>query len=116
MAENPLSILIDRELSSVEFVRDYIQFHFDGPTITAITDPELIIVGTTYKRESQEFCNMMISCIGKAVATAEVKEGDAIRVNFKNDSMLYISLNPDDYISAEAAWFHGENSTDLWVW
>lgn len=31
--------IIGRQLSSVEFVQDYVQFRFDGPCLTAITPP-----------------------------------------------------------------------------
>ena len=31
----PLSVLVGRELAAVTFVRDYFQFAFDGPGLTA---------------------------------------------------------------------------------
>lgn len=116
MTENPLSILINRELGSVEFVRDYIQFHFDGPTLTAVTNPELIIDGKIIKRESCEFCNLLLCCIGQIVSMASVKEGDAIKVEFNNGSILCISLKQEDYKDAEAAWFYLDNSATWWIW
>jgi hypothetical protein len=117
MTENPLSILINRELSSVEFVGDYIQFRLEGSTLSVYSDPVLIIGGRIYKRESQEFCNLMVSCIGQVVEMAEVKEGDAIKIEFKNGSMLYISLKPEDYKDVEAVWFDDvNNSGNWWIW
>ena len=39
--EPPLSVLIGHQLSSVEFVQDYLQLRFDGPCLTAVTHPRV---------------------------------------------------------------------------
>ena len=34
--------LVGEELSEVAFVRDYVEFHFDGPVLRALADPEQV--------------------------------------------------------------------------
>src|ERR1700686_1222650 len=41
----PLEKIVGEQLSSVEFVQDYVQLHFDGPTITAFVWPTLNLGG-----------------------------------------------------------------------
>jgi hypothetical protein len=41
--EPPLSVLLGRQLSAVEFVQDYLQLRFDGPCLTAITHPRVSV-------------------------------------------------------------------------
>jgi hypothetical protein len=43
IAEKPLSMLIRLQLSSVEFVQDYLQLHFDGPCVAAVTHPRVSV-------------------------------------------------------------------------
>jgi hypothetical protein len=40
---NPLLILQGQELNGVTFIRDYIQFQFDGPVLNAYTLPTVVI-------------------------------------------------------------------------
>lgn len=117
MNANPLSVLINRTFSSIEFVGDYIQLRFDGSTLSVYSEPKLIIDGEIYKRESVNFCNLMISCIGQNIVMAEVKEQDAINIRFENGTIITISLRPEDYDGVEAAWFDDTGETgDWWVW
>lgn len=42
-ARQQLVRLLDAELNAVTFVRDYMQLHFDGPTLDAFTMPTVIV-------------------------------------------------------------------------
>ena len=37
--------LVGEELAAVAFVRDYVEFHFDGPVLTSLTDPIAVVDG-----------------------------------------------------------------------
>ncbi len=113
--ENPFSELINDELSSIEFVRDYIQFRFDGPVLTAITDPEILVNGISHKRESKDFCNLLLECIGQIIVSATIEEGKSIVIMFGNKYSLFISLTPESYVTAEAATYR-DKVNELWVW
>jgi len=45
--ERTVESLAGEELSAVSFVRDYVEFHFDGPVLRALTNPRVEIDGET---------------------------------------------------------------------
>jgi hypothetical protein len=47
---NPLELLEGTQLSSVEFVQDYVQLRFDGPTLTAVTPPRVCVMNQWFER------------------------------------------------------------------
>ena len=50
--EHVLQSIVGKQLSSVEFVQDYAQLRFDGPTLTAVTQP-IVEVGSEAFRWSE---------------------------------------------------------------
>ena len=40
--------LVGREVSAVAFVRDGVEFHFDGPILRSRTDPQVVVGEATY--------------------------------------------------------------------
>lgn len=114
--DQPLGVLPGRELSSIEFVRDYIQFRFDGPCLNAITDPYLVISNKIYMRSTPGFCDTILGFIGLPVEAAEVIADEEIRIGFLGKKNLIISLKPEDYVTAEAAIFY-DGSGKVWaIW
>jgi hypothetical protein len=113
----PFNILIGEELSSIEFVRDYIQFRFDGPCLTAITDPYIIIEHKQYSRTDTGFCDILLGFIGLQVAETSLRESEIINIHFSGGRSINISLLTEDLQgrSAEAVNFtdgHG----GMWIW
>ena len=91
-----LSGLVGRELAAVTFVRDYVQFSFDGPVLTAVVDPVLHIKDQQYRRGDREYCNLLIRFINKAVTRASAENGKEMVLGFGNDSYITISLRDED--------------------
>ena len=108
---NPFLLLSGRELSSVEFVRDYIQLRFDGPRLTIITDP---VVGNSteeYARINPNFCNMLCRLIGHPVKDISLNEENII-LYFLDDQIIKIFLHSE---TGEALIFDDENGK-TWIW
>jgi hypothetical protein len=112
---NPLQSIVGLDLSSVEFVRDYIQLRFDGPLVTAYTLPIIEVNTETFTRDKPGYCDLLCSCISKVVVNACVYEGEQILVEFDNGIRLKISLNDKDYQNTEALIFR-QNDEAWWVW
>jgi hypothetical protein len=104
-----LSVLVGSPLSSFEFVQDYLRLRFDGPCLTAYTNPVLHCGDTLLTWDDQGYCNALRSLITHAVSSVDVRYEDAIEVVFDNGVALTISLAPDDYTTAEAALFQSED-------
>jgi hypothetical protein len=112
-----LNILIGEELSSIEFVRDYIQFRFDGPCLTAITDPFIILGQQQYSRTDAGFCDLLLGFIGLPVEETSLRENEKICIRFPARRSINISLRTEDLIgrSAEAVNFD-DGHGGFWVW
>lgn len=111
----PLDSLVGHELSSVEFVRDYIQFRFDGPCLTAITNPVVYIGDVSYKWGQPGYRDILCDCINAKVHKTFVSEGKELRLEFNHEVCVVISLKAEDYIGAEAATFDDDQG-GFWVW
>lgn len=111
----PLSMLVDRQLSAVTFVQDYIQLWFDGPCLTAITDPRILTGEIEYGKNTYGYRDALCERIGQVVSESVVIEGKEIRIKFCDGVSLAISLHPEDYYTAEAAIF-ANGSGETWVW
>jgi hypothetical protein len=110
-----LDILIGRELSSVEFVRDYIQLHFDGPSLTMVTNPVIYTADFSYNWDMPGYRDALCDRIGTVVSKAFVVEGEEFRLEFDDSSCVVVSLREDDYVGAEAILLHN-GPNELWVW
>ena len=113
----PLNLLIGVELSSIEFVRDYLQLRFDGPYITVLTEPLIIVEHKEYSRRDEGFCNELLRFIGVPVEKTLLREGQTISLHFPSGRSIIISLRPEDLKgrSAEAVNFN-DGAGGLWVW
>jgi hypothetical protein len=99
------SSIINRELSSVEFVRDYLQLRFDGPTLTAFVWPSLLDGHNERKFGEVEYRNMLCSLIGQRVIEAYLEPGTAVYLRFEDQTSLSISLKKEEAMGAEAGHF-----------
>lgn len=113
--QNPLDNLINYELASVEFVRDYLQLHFDGPTLTILNDLFLVAENQKTDRSATNFSYTLISCIGSKIISTKLIVGDTAELAFNNDLKLVISLKADDYVGVEGIIFDAKEK-GYWIW
>jgi hypothetical protein len=112
---NALRILEGTNLSSVEFVQDYVQLRFDGPCLTAITRPRVHVADHSFDWGMAEYRNALCERIGKVVERTSITEKVELTINFEDDSSLSLSLRPEDYRAAEAAIFtYPPHKTYVW--
>jgi hypothetical protein len=104
------------QLSAVTFVQDYLQLHFDGPMITAITRPLVIVGDASFAFGEPGYRDQLCGLIAKNVARAYVRPGDRLQIEFKDFASLIVSLKPDAYRAAEAVIF-SDGKTEQWaIW
>ena len=102
--------LIGEQLSSVEFVQDYLQLHFDGRTITIYVWPEI-------QNEEDNFCfgedryrNELCAFIGLEVKDLYYQDKDYLVLLFKETkSSIKLNLDPSNPdVVSEIAIFNDE--------
>jgi hypothetical protein len=87
--------LAGEELGGVHFVRDYVEFYFDGPVVRSLSSPIVRNGG----REQARFPapgsrDGLCALIGLALAEAEVREEEAIYLRFKGGAEVVIPIGP----------------------
>lgn len=107
--------LVGREVSSIEFVRDYVQLRFDGPCLSAYTLPVVQTPDRVLSPSSEGYAEALIGFIGKRMETAESREGERIQCRFSDGVSFAISLRSEDYRAAEAAMLTTEEK-EIWTW
>lgn len=101
----PIERIIGEQLSSVEFVQDYVQLRFDGPTLTAFTWPVLRVGGMTIRLGDSRYRDRLCERIGRRVSAASFREADVISLTFDDGVEISISLKPGDLVGPEAGYF-----------
>jgi hypothetical protein len=103
----------DSELAGVAFVRDYIEFYFDGPILRALIDPT-VTIGNHLSRSSDEgWRNTLCSLIGKKIKTLSIEENATCELVFVSGEIVSIDLATGE---AESVHFVRGPNQPLQVW
>jgi hypothetical protein len=112
-----LKFIENLELAGITFIRDYIQFLFDGPILNAYTLPEIKIENKIIAFKDFGYCDAVCSLIGKKIISADENEKEQkIMIKFESDAVLIISLKPEDRNCAEAVMLRLETEGKWNVW
>ena len=109
-----LTQLVGHALSSVEFVADYVQLHFDGPTLTAYTPPTVNSGAESKVWGESGYRDALCSQIGCRVERIAVDQGQQVSIVFESRATVLISLRDDDYCGPEALQFSLDKDR-IWV-
>ena len=115
VTEQPLSILVDCQLSSVEFVQDYLQLRFDGPCLTTITHPRVHVGNKWYMWGIPGYRDQLCERITQVVSRVSLIEDQELCIEFDDHTCIAVSLRQEDYRAAEAARFD-DGQGGYWVW
>ena len=113
-AEGLLQEIVGRQLSSVEFVQDYLQLRFDGPTLTAVTLPTVEVGGREIQWGDPGYRDELCARIARKVVSARIRAADLLRIVFDDGATVKVSLRDEDRRAAEAVKFD-LNSAEWWV-
>jgi hypothetical protein len=94
-------LIVGETLSDVQFVLDYWQLQFDGPSMNIMTPIELRSGELVALDGGFRFREHMCDQIGKTVTGAELSE-TALKLTLEDGSTISISLRDEDYHGPEA--------------
>lgn len=115
LADRGLAGVAGMFLSSVEFVMDYVQLHFNSSTLTAFTSPEVREKNRIFRPSDSGYRDALCRRIAITVTGADVQDSERIAVDFADGSSVRISLRAEDCVGGESATF-GSACGGLWVW
>jgi hypothetical protein len=102
-----LQVLIGEELSSVEFIRDYVSLHFDGPRIDAIAKVEVVQGSQTWRKGDSGWRDALCSAISQAVESVDEKS-EWVVLTFSRGIEIRVGVVPEGD-GVEAGMFHAAN-------
>ena len=112
----PIKSLENLELAGITFIRDYIQFLFDGPILNTYTLPQVRADNKEFSFTQYGYYDTLCSLIGKCVHLAYEEKENRIVIQFKNNMELIISLKMEDRQCAEAVMLQIEHKGVWEVW
>jgi len=105
------------ELVGITFIRDYIQFLFDGPVLNTYTLPLIKIESKIITSTDFGYYDALCKLIGKKIISAyEDEKEEKITIKFESDTELFVSLKSEDRNCAEAVMLQLETEGKWNVW
>jgi hypothetical protein len=110
-----LKQLVGREVSSVEFVRGYVQIRFDGPCLSAYTMPIIVLAsGRDLRSTTLGYADAFITTIGASIDRVE-DSLEFIALHCTNGITIKISLVDAERRVDEAATLETDDRK-IWSW
>ena len=100
-----LESLVGEELNAVSFVMDYVEFHFNGPVLRALTNPTVWIGSVEARFPNPGSRDTLCALIGREVKSVTHTHADGIELTLAGGARLRVPLDEASYIGPEAAHF-----------
>jgi hypothetical protein len=114
--EQALQVLIGEQLSSVEFVQDYVQLRFDGSCLTIYSAAHQTKTnGFSFAWGEIGYRDALCSLITHKVREINVAASESLSLAFDEGSVWSLSLRNSDYVGPEALMFTDEMSEFYFV-
>ena len=88
--------LIGEQLSSIEFVQDYLQIHFDDKNFIIYIWPIVYQDGNKYIFGEENFRNALCELIGLDIKDVVFKESERLKIIFDTKNIIEIDLNSEN--------------------
>lgn len=111
-----VKVIEGEQLSAVAFVHDYVELHFDGPVIRALTNPVVTLGGRRVVFPDPGSRDALCQFIGRLVANVELHEGVSLSCHFEGGGSIAVPLDDASYRGPEAMHFQESPTGPLQVW
>lgn len=110
------SKLLEKELVSVTFIKDYLQLYFDGPYFNFYEYPSIKVGDVIFDSEKFGYRDHMCRLIGSKVVSVKENLHSDLSIDFDNALSISLSLKPEDRSSVEAGMFQSGSGEGWIVW
>jgi hypothetical protein len=97
-----LDELKSQRLSSIEFVQDYIQLHFDDYKMTLFNPVQIVQVSGSLRQEEIGFKDALCNLINRIVRDVAHRRSDKVEIVFDSGSSVVVCIEDKDYSGPEA--------------
>lgn len=95
-SKNLLDDMVNEQLSSIEFVQDYLQLHFKDKTLTCYIWPYVKRNGNEYRSDHINYKNQLCHFIAENVINVILIDKISLTFFFSSESEIVLSLNPNN--------------------
>jgi len=88
--------IISEQLSSVEFVQDYLQLRFDGNTLTCYDWPIVVVNSIVYELSMDGYRDALCKFISHKIENVILIEDNYLEILFKNGNQIILSLKRNE--------------------
>ena len=111
----PIAALIGEQLSAVSFVMDYVEFHFDGSIVRALSNPLVQLAGERRRFPESGSRDAMCALIANKVAAVSFKEKVSLEISFAGGASLLVPLDAASQVGPEAMhWCPRDGQMEVW--
>ena len=96
-----LAMLVGAEVGGVAFVRDYVEVHFDGPILRALSSPIVAIDETEVRFPSEGSRDRLCLLIGRTVLAAR-EDAESLVLDFGGGVRLRVPLVTSEFVTEAA--------------
>ncbi|MFE7186757.1 hypothetical protein [Streptomyces erythrochromogenes] len=121
-SDDGLQLLVGMEVSAVSFVRDYVELHFDGPVLRALSNPTGVYGGREWRFPEAGALDLMHGYIGRTVEGCQEDSGRALALRF-GEHLFVIPLDDGSSLGPESAHLVGVDEDGrtsplggMWIW
>ena len=108
--------LVGEEISGVGFIRDYVEFYFDGPIVRSVSNPIIRLVDGEFRFPESNSRDALCKIIGESVIAVRVDENESMKMETANGITLTIPLDDDSRSNSEAMHFLARINGPIQVW
>jgi hypothetical protein len=105
-----ISAIEGQELTTVEFVQDFLRLRFDGPMLTLYAWPHVLLTDFSLGYGEPEYRNGLCAQIGEMVAKASLEELEALTVEFESGTVIALSLREEELSGPQAGSYSEDGS------
>lgn len=114
--KSSISDIVGQPLSGVAFVQDYVEFHFDGKIVRALSNPSVSCGRKTLIFPEAGSRDALCSKIGYLVEDVLIKESIEIKILFSGESFVRISIQKGKDSLPESAHYVANYGSPIEIW
>jgi hypothetical protein len=89
VSDQEFGFLVGLELSGVSFVRDYVEFVFDGPVLRVMSEPEVHLVDRSGTFPNPPFRDLACELIGSTITSVNA-DVDGLTIAFERGATIRV--------------------------
>ncbi len=91
-----LRTILNEQLSSVEFVQDYVQLRFDGNVLTCYKWPKVVINSKSYEYSTEGYRDALCKIISDKILDISIVDESHLEIQFENDHRIVLNLKRNE--------------------